>query len=1839
MKIAIDIDEVILEFLESFLEFYNSKYGKNFKKEDFKSYVFEETLGGSHEEIVELIKEFGYNNKINFVEDALESIKAISENHEVFIITARHPMFKQKTNDFFKKHFGDIFNEILYTGEAFEKQGITKADLCKSLNIDFIIEDNYIFSSEYAKKGIKVLLLNKPWNKDSKVFDNIFRVDSWKEILEKINSEKQKEKIQKKAGEQEKSELSEESEKYFEILGKDIEKNYEVAKKARAKGYDPADNVESPLALTMAAKVIKLIATKYPQLDREDIINRVLELEKQYGSLDNSVSFKIAEEIAQEKYCKFENQLEAIDAGIRVGFAYTTLGVVSSPIEGYTGLKTGKTLSGETYLKAFFSGPIRSAGTTAGCVVIMLIDYLRQLFKYARYDPTEEECKRVVTELYDYHERVTNLQYLPTEEEAYFIAKNCGIQISGEPTEKREVLNYKDLGRVETNFIRGGFCLIMGEGLAQKAAKGLRILKSLQKNGFDIKEWEWLEKYVELHEKREKGKTDESPTYIKDLVAGRPVFGHPGKGFRFRYGRSRVAGFSAVSVHPATMAVTNDFIATGTQLKIEKPTKGCVTTPCDEIDGPIVKFQNGSVKKLSDYEETKMLYKEIEEIIYIGDILFPLGDVINRNAMLIKPGYVEEWWGLEFEKVVGKQNAREQIKNYFKVSLSEAIKLSLDYKIPLYPAYIYYWNQIDYNQFLGFIDWFQNSRINDKRLLFPYNTSEKERFKVGKRALELLGIPHSVATENVVLESMETQALLVNLGFDKDYEGEFNIPYDFKKSEKIVHNLREEFEGDELIKKQGNVVLDIINELSKFKIKDKAGSFIGSRMGRPEKAKLRKLIGSPSVLFPVGKEGGRLRSVNEAVEVGSVRGDFPFNYCNKCNRETIYRVCECCDERTEQKYFCRFCKEEIKDKICKIHEKGDNFKNSRIDIKHYYDKAREKLGYLKTDVPELIKGVRGTSSENHNMENLIKGFLRAKYNLCVNKDGTIRYDMTELPISHFKSKEIEVSVVKLRELGYVKDYLGNELIDENQILELKPHDIILPCNTKCGDDKADDVFVNVTRFIDELLEKLYTLPAFYNVKTKNDLIGKLGVCMSPHNCAGVVCRIIGFSKVQGLLASPYLHAAMRRDCLGHDNYVSVEKNGNWKIEKIGNFIEGLKPEESADNYGTLKRGLKNVSTWSNLGKKEIREITKHTPTNMLKIILEDGRNIEVTENHKIYVKGKKEKRARDLKEGDKLMISYKRDIEEKDIKEFFLPEIFKEGEDVMIRNVYDFLCRFEKLSKNNNFSFRDSYPIKFVENFLEKHGRTLEDLPNEAKIAIKRDNVYLPIRIDLTEELLEVIGLFIAEGHLRGKSSEGGKKGFYQLSIASSDFKLRRLVKEVFYKSFGLKPSEDQKDHVTFSSKILYKFFKDYLGAGHNAKTKRIPGIFLNLKQEKIVALLRGYYEGDGSVSLSDIGVACDTVSEGLKHDLSFVLSRFGIFTKFYDYEKEPGQKVREFYIRKKRKIPTFKITKITIPSNFVKNFKKIGFLSDRKNRILNEICKRNPYGMKIDFDENYVYSKVKRIENVGEKQSYCFNVIKEHNFFSNDILVHNCDGDEACMMLLLDVLVNFSRSFLPSHRGGTQDAPLVLNGKIFAREVDDQILDFELVNNYPLELYEKAEQKLHSSQIEIEMVKQRIGRREDPYINTGFTHGSDNFNAGATCSSYKTLPTMKDKVANQMELCVKLRSVEQGDVARLIIDRHFMRDLKGNLRKFSQQSFRCSKCNEIYRRPPLNNKCEKCNGRIIFTISYGSIVKYLEPALDLIRNFDVPPYIQQDLELVKRYIESIFGKDNEKQESIERWF
>lgn len=252
--------------------------------------------------------------------------------------------------------------------------------------------------------------------------------------------------------------------------------------------------------------------------------------------------------------------------------------------------------------------------------------------------------------------------------------------------------------------------------------------------------------------------------------------------------------------------------------------------------------------------------------------------------------------------------------------------------------------------------------------------------------------------------------------------------------------------------------------------------------------------------------------------------------------------------------------------------------------------------------------------------------------------------------------------------------------------------------------------------------------------------------------------------------------------------------------------------------------------------------------------------------------------------------------------------------------------------------------------------------------------------------------------------------------------------------------------------------------------------------------------------------------------------------------------------------------------------------------------------------------------------------------------LRRDCDGDEAAVMLLMDALLNFSRQFLPNTRGSTMDAPLVLTSFLDPTEVDDQVHGIDLVWKYPLEMYEASlelknpwEVRYGPEKKKVEQLSDRLGT-ERQYEGYGFTHHVDNFNKGVQCSAYKILPSMEEKLFGQMEIAKKVRAVDMDGVAELVIQKHFLRDIKGNLRKFSMQQFRCVKCNDKYRRPPLTNKCTACGGKLIFTISEGSVIKYLTPSLKLAEKYNFSPYLKQTLDLVKAQVDQVFGKEKDKQ-------
>jgi DNA polymerase II large subunit len=258
---------------------------------------------------------------------------------------------------------------------------------------------------------------------------------------------------------------------------------------------------------------------------------------------------------------------------------------------------------------------------------------------------------------------------------------------------------------------------------------------------------------------------------------------------------------------------------------------------------------------------------------------------------------------------------------------------------------------------------------------------------------------------------------------------------------------------------------------------------------------------------------------------------------------------------------------------------------------------------------------------------------------------------------------------------------------------------------------------------------------------------------------------------------------------------------------------------------------------------------------------------------------------------------------------------------------------------------------------------------------------------------------------------------------------------------------------------------------------------------------------------------------------------------------------------------------------------------------------------------------------------------------FMHAAMRRNCDGDETCVLLMLDAFLNFSRNFLPDRRGGrNMDAPLVLLTILMPQEVDTEAHNVDTPFHYPLDLYVASQEAKFAWEVKVQQVKDRLGT-ELQYEKFGYTHPVSCMSEGVQCSAYKTIPTMLEKLAGQLDIAGKLRAVDMAKVAELVVDKHFLRDIKGNLRGFTTQTFRCITCNAKYRRTPLKGVCTSCGGRLVFTIAEGTIRKYLESAIKLANLPNMPVYMQQTLELLKRRIDSIFGKEATKQIELKSWF
>ena len=532
---------------------------------------------------------------------------------------------------------------------------------------------------------------------------------------------------------------------YYTGLSDETYSIFEHAASAKSSLADSSGIIEPKIAFDLADRVAKM-----HEIDIADPLREILKINgKELSALI------LAKEIAQGKYCLPAATLEdKLDLAVRVGLAIITEGVTIAPLQGISEVKIKKNKDGTEYLSVSIAGPMRSAGGTESAVTLLIADHVRKIAGLSKFQANsfDDETGRFVEELRIYEREASSFQFHILDEDIEHVISNLPVELAGVDTDPYEVVNHKGMARIKTDRVRGGALRVLNDGLIGRSKKLLKRIELYNLDG-----WEWLN---DLKGAVQTGDNqDAAAKRMREVITGRSVLSMPNKlgGFRLRYGRACNTGFAAVGIHPVIAEILDHTVAVGTQIKIDVPGKGATVAFVDSIDTPTVRLNNGSVIKIRDVKHGLEIKNDIEKILHLGDILVSFGDFLENNAQLVPSAYVEEFWIEELKQKIAKYEPNDQDLNQFlnKIpTLDEALKISLDFKIPLHPHYLYFWDKISSEELLKLLE---PKKVNEKSIEYPVEV---------KKILENLGTPHKVKNETLILEHQEAK-IFFNLLFRK----------------------------------------------------------------------------------------------------------------------------------------------------------------------------------------------------------------------------------------------------------------------------------------------------------------------------------------------------------------------------------------------------------------------------------------------------------------------------------------------------------------------------------------------------------------------------------------------------------------------------------------------------------------------------------------------------------------------------------------------------------------------------------------------------------------------------------------------------------------------------------------------------------------------------------------------------------------------------------------------------------------------------------------------------------------------------------------------------------------
>lgn len=185
--IAFDLDDVLASHVEAFVAHSNSAYGTSFEIEDYTEH-WPSLWGVDDEEVERRAYEFHtHENILGFKvkADAQAALKKLGTKYDLCIVTARRQHLLDITRTWVEQHFPDVFIGVHFVPIWEPDNKVTKAEICKQIAADYLVDDLARHCNIAAEGGIKCVMFGDySWNRNEELLPSVARCVNWQELLQ-----------------------------------------------------------------------------------------------------------------------------------------------------------------------------------------------------------------------------------------------------------------------------------------------------------------------------------------------------------------------------------------------------------------------------------------------------------------------------------------------------------------------------------------------------------------------------------------------------------------------------------------------------------------------------------------------------------------------------------------------------------------------------------------------------------------------------------------------------------------------------------------------------------------------------------------------------------------------------------------------------------------------------------------------------------------------------------------------------------------------------------------------------------------------------------------------------------------------------------------------------------------------------------------------------------------------------------------------------------------------------------------------------------------------------------------------------------------------------------------------------------------------------------------------------------------------------------------------------------------------------------------------------------------------------------------------------------------------